>query len=419
VTVDRPGKTSEQLYAERSKRIADAVALKKPDRVPMSVFAGYYLADYAGISHREYQDDFEKAQAALEKFALDFEPDSLLSVMTPWVSLALGSRMTAWPGHGLPDSGSFQFVEKEFMKAEDYDAFLHDPSDWAIRKYLPRAFSELDGLGKLPPLGMWAFGFYNLPSIGFYSTPEVQAAAKAFAKALETAAEDGARAAESARRMAALGFPPPFFFGAPVEAPFDFMSDTLRGMRGIMLDMLREPEKLLAAEEVVLETMLEYVIQFADVTGQRWADFPLHRGSDGFMSLEQFERFYWPQLRRMLVTLIEHDITPYVFFEGVWDSRLEYLAELPKGKIVGQFQKSDIFKVKEICGDTMCIGGGMPNSLLAGGTVSEVRELTHELCERVGKNGGFLMSTAVGELEGSKAELVRAWVDATREFGVY
>ena len=29
------------------------------------------------------------------------------------------------------------------------------------------------------------------------------------------------------------------------------------------------------------------------------------------------------------------------------------------------------------------------------------------------------MATAVGELEGSKPELLRAWVDATREFGVY
>ena len=33
------------------------------------------------------------------------------------------------------------------------------------------------------------------------------------------------------------------------SAPFDFMSDTLRGMRGIFLDMHRRPEQLLAAEE--------------------------------------------------------------------------------------------------------------------------------------------------------------------------
>jgi hypothetical protein len=42
---------------------------------------------------------------------------------------------------------------------------------------------------------------------------------------------------------------------------FDFMSDTLRGMRGIMLDMLRNPEELLAAEEKALEIQLERVLK--------------------------------------------------------------------------------------------------------------------------------------------------------------
>ena len=37
----------------------------------------------------------------------------------------------------------------------------------------------------------------------------------------------------------------------------------------------------------------------------------------------------------------------------------------------------------------------------------------------MGKGGGFIMSPGVGEMEGSNLALVRAWVDATREFGVY
>lgn len=42
------------------------------------------------------------------------------------------------------------------------------------------------------------------------------------------------------------------------------------------------------------------------------------------------------------------------------------------------------------------------------------------LCEVAGEGGGFIMSTeVVAEMEGSKPELVAAWIDATREFGVY
>lgn len=414
------GKSPEQLFAERAKRMQDALALKQPDRIPISLGAGYFLAEYGGISHQEQQDNWEKAQELLEKAALDFQPDSIFGLFNnPRPSLALGDRMTRWPGYGLPETGSFQFVEHEFMKAEDYDAFLRDPSDWALRTYLPRAFAELEGFQFLPPFGLWAFGHYFLPNLVSYAIPPVQAGLKALGKAIEMAVDDGARLNESTQRMIALGFPPTFLAGPLVEAPFDFMSDTLRGMRGIMLDMLRRPDKLLAAERVVLEIQLEYAISFSQATGLKNCFIPLHRGSDGFMSLPQFEKFYWPQLKEMMLRLVEHDIFPIPFYEGVWDQRLEYLAELPKGKTAGWFQRSDIFKVKEVVGDTMCIIGGMRNSLLQAGTVEEVRERTRQLCEIVGEGGGFMMGTEIGEMEGSKPENVRAWVEATHEFGVY
>ncbi len=414
------GKSNAQLLAERAKRLQDAIELKQPDRIPINMPAGYLLAEYGGVTHRELQDNWETQQTLLEKFALEFEPDTVLGLFnSPRPSLALGDRMTTWPGYGLPDSGSFQFVEHEFMKAEDYDAFLRDPSDWTIRTYLPRAFSELEGFKHLPPLGMFAFGHYNLINLPMLATPAVAASVQALSKAIEAAVADAARTGESVRRMMALGFPPTPLAGSLIEAPFDFMSDTLRGMRGIMLDMLRRPEKLLAAERIVLDFQLEFALNFARTTGLKAAFIPLHRGSDGFMSLPQFEKFYWPQLKEMMVTLVNNGITPIVFYEGIWHQRLQYLTELPRGKTVGWFQASDIFKVKEVVGNTMCIMGGMKNSLLQSGTVEEVREFTRKVCEVVGQGGGFIMCTGVGEMEGSKLENVRAWVDATREFGVY
>lgn len=414
------GKSPEQLLAERGKRLQDAMELKQPDRIPISLAAGYLLAEYGGVTHREQQDNFQVAQELTEKFALEFEPDTVMGLYnSPRPSLVLGDRMTKWPGYSLPDTGSFQFDEHEFMKGEDYDAFLRDPSDWAIRKYLPRAFKELEGLATLPPLGMFAFGHYNLPNLPFFANPAVAGALQALNKANEAALKDAANLGESTARLLALGFPPPPLAGSLTEAPFDFMSDTLRGMRGIMLDMLRRPDKLLAAERVVLDFQLEFAISFAQITGLKIAFIPLHRGSDGFMSVKQFETFYWPQLKEQQVRLVEAGITPVVFYEGVWDQRLKHLCELPKGKTVGFFQSSDIFKVKDVLGDTMCIMGGMKNSLLQSGTVEQVRDWTKQLCEKVGKGGGFIMSTGVGEMEGCKLENVRAWVDATREFGVY
>jgi uroporphyrinogen-III decarboxylase len=414
------GKTPQQLFAERSKRLQDALELRQPDRIPIVLGFGYMLAEMYGITRQEQTENFGKAQELLERAAQHFQPDSAMGLFNdPAASLALGDRMTRWPGHGLPANGSFQFVEGEYMKPEDYDAFLEDPADWAIRKYWPRVFAELEGLALLPPLGMAALGCYSLVTLGALKAPPVAKALQALGRAIDAQAGADARALESVQRMAALGFAPPPLAGSIVEAPFDFMSDTLRGMRGIMLDIHRRPEKLLAAMEKVLHFQLEYAVAFSRATGLKAAFIPLHRGSDGFMSLAQFEKFYWPTLKALQVGLVENGIMPFVFYEGVWDQRLKYLTELPRGKTAGWFQFSDIFHVKEVVGDTMCIYGGMRNSLLQAGTVDEVRSFTKKLCQVVGKGGGFIMSTGIGEMEGCKPELVEAWVDATHEYGVY
>jgi uroporphyrinogen-III decarboxylase len=416
-----PDFTPSPEYLAREKRVRDALELRQPDRIPILMGLGYLTAEMGGITRQELYENPGKAQEIFERLAQYFQPDMIFGLFgDPQASKVLGDRMTKWPGYGLGPNGSFQFDEKEFMKAEDYDALLEDPSDYAVRTYLPRAFSKLEGLSMLPPLGMSLFGYYNTLNLSVLSAPPVAAAIDALQKASQAVSTAGARAAESSRRMARLGFPPPSFMaGCLVEAPFDFMSDTLRGMRGIFLDMLRIPDKLLAAEEKVKRFMLKHAAATVRASGIAYAGMPLHRGSDGFISLKQFETFYWPQLKDLMLQLIDAGITPWCFYEGVWDQRLEYLLELPKGKTFGFFQSSDIFKVKEVLGDTMCIFGGMPISMLTGGNETQIREHTHELCERVGRGGGYIMTTGVLELEGCKPELIKTWVDAAKEYGAY
>lgn len=413
--------TESPEYIARSRRVEDAIALKKPDRIPIILVLGYLLAEMGKITRQETHENPEKAQKILEELAQYFKPDMIAGVMgNPAVSRIMGDRMTKWPGYGLGPEGSFQFDEKEFMKAEDYDDFLHDPSDYAIRTYLPRAFEALETFRTLPQLSMWLFGYYNLSSLATLNVPPFIEAFKKIHEACRIISDQIPQTMESMQRMAALGFPPlSFLAGALVEAPFDFMSDTLRGMRGIFLDMMRQPEKLLAAEEKARHILVKHAVTNAKATGIFKAGIPLHRGSDEFMSIPQFEKFYWPQFKDLVIELIDEGFTLFILFEGIWDKRLEYLAEFPRGKITGLFQSSNIFRVKEVLGDTMCIMGGMPVSMLSGSSVQQIREYTHELCEKVGKGGGYIMSTGTLELENCDPEHVKAWVDATKEYGVY
>jgi uroporphyrinogen-III decarboxylase len=415
------GKSPEQLFAERTKRFQDAMQSKQPDRIPILLDMSYMLAEMYGVTRQEQHESPDKELEMLEKAALSFQPDAIMGhYNNPGPSLAVGDLQTKFPGHGLDSNGSFQFVEGEYMKAEDYDAFLDDPTDWAVRKLWPRIFTELKGLEMLPPLGyVTAYGSYGLANLGVLKAPPLVKAIQALGRAVDAQAAVEARMGRTYSRLAELGFASPPFAGSVTAAPFDFMSDTLRGMKGIMMDMYRRPEKLLFAEEKALRVQLEHAISWSRATGINVSFIPLHRGSDGFMSLPQFERFYWPQYKALIEGLVDGGIMPYVFYEGAWDRRLTYLAQLPKGKTVGWFQTSDIFKVKEILGGMMCIAGGMRNSLLQAGTAEEVRQFTIKLCQVIGKGGAFIMTTGVGEMEGCKPELVKVWVDTTKEYGIY
>jgi len=416
-------KTPQQLSAERSKRFADAYALRQPDRIPIMVPFGNLLADLAGITRQEMYNDPAKAIDALVDAVLRFQPDAAFGGMfSPGPSRVLGDVMTKWPGRDLPPNSSFQYNEGEYMKAEDYDAFLADPTDWAIRTYLPRVFTELKGLSMLPHLGMSLLGYFAVSAyIADLALPELAHALQSLADAAQAQIAWMQQFGKGMARMAEAGMGVTGGGGGMVQtaAPFDFMSDTLRGMRGIFLDMRRCPDKLLAAEEKVLRFQVENAIERCKTRGAKTVSIPLHRGSDGFISLPAFEKFYWPQFKKMIFDLADAGLTSTIFWEGCWNQRLHYLKELPKGKTVGWFQSSDIFKVKELLGDVMCIMGGMPVGLLAGGTPEEIRERTKKVCEVVGKGGGFIMSTEIAELEGCKPELIQIWIDATKEYGRY
>jgi len=415
-------KTGEELFAERSKRVDDAVQLKVPDRVPIMLFFNFFAARYAGITYEDAFYEQGKWLAANEKAVVDFKPDLYFqpnaAVFTSGkVHEILGNTQIKWPGHGVGPNTTFQFVEGEYMKAEEYDAFLDDPSDFSVRTYLPRIFSNLEGLSALPDFKFMLVGYAGAPMMcGILALPPIADALQALNEASLESIRWTAGYMEFDNKMAAMGFP--VSTSAITLAPFDVISDFMRGMRGAMLDMYRCPDKLVAVQEKLLPTLIGAAVAQAQIGKNSRVFIPLHRGADGFMSLEQFESFYWPGLKALIMGLIDAGLTPCPLFEGAYDQRLEYLNELPAGKVVGMFDRSDLFRAKEVVGDNMCILGGMPLSLLQTGTIEQVKEHTKKVIEAVGKDGGFIMSSNT-VLDEAKPELVRAWVDATREYGQY
>jgi len=137
------------------------------------------------------------------------------------------------------------------------------------------------------------------------------------------------------------------------------------------------------------------------------------------MSLDQFKTFFWPSLKKVIISLIEGGFIPTVLWEGDCTSRLEAIQEISKGKAIYWFEQTDIFKAKAILGDTVCIRGNVPATLLCVGSPGDVETYCKKLIDVVGKGGGFILDGAIGIPDDARPENVRAMADTTREYGVY
>jgi uroporphyrinogen-III decarboxylase len=413
-------KTAKELGEEREKRVRDAIELKVPDRVPLIPFFEFFPAFYAGITPQEAMYDYDKAYHAYKKTILDFEPDMYTgpAVFRSGPALeALDCKQIRWPGHNLDANVMYQYVEQEIMSAEEYDEFINDPSDWLLRKYIPRIYGALEPFSKLPGL-FDQFYYYGAPSAGLATmgTPEVQEAFRALLKAARESLKWVNHLVSFSNEMSELGFNP-FFFVA-TYAPFDVIGDNFRGTREIMLDMYRRSDKLLEALESATEITIAMATRRAAAGGIPIVFIPLHKGADNFMSQEQYDIFYWPFLKRLIMGIIDAGLLPYVYTEGSYTMRLETISDVPKGKVLYHFEKVDLKKAKEILGDVACISGNVPNSLLATGSPQEVKDYCKMLIDVVGKGGGLIVDAAA-TIDEAKPENIKAMMDFTKEYGVY
>jgi hypothetical protein len=420
----RHGKTVDQLRHEREKRIYDAITLKTPDRVPVTIQTGVFACKYAGLPLSAMYYDQVAYWEACVKTLVDFEPDTggMAAVGTSGlINQVLDTRTQRWPGGNLPADVPYQFVEGEYMKEEEYDLFLSDPSDFVLRYYLPRIYGTFKPLADLPPFRTLAGGFFT-GILSLLARPDFRELGEKIARAAAEQERLNTLAAELARMESQLGYPSQFgrLGRGGGGAPFDAVSDFLRGMRGAMIDMYRCPDKLLSACEKIQEwRFAEAQPASPDALGQAPRVFmALHRGSDGFMSKKQFEKFYWPGLKKAILKAVDLGYIAAPFFEGIWDDRLEYLLDLPKGKVIFWCEKTDVFKAKEVLGDRMCIQGGVPPTILQAGSPQDIEAHCKKLIKVVGKDGGLIVGPG-SAMDYARPENVKAMVDSVKKYGGY
>jgi hypothetical protein len=412
-------KSAKQRRQEREKRITDTIQLRIPDRVPVICAMGYFPAKYTGIPCSAAYYDYEAWYDAYQKTLRDFQPDMIYQQpFIPGKALEiLNPRQLRWPGCGVEPYQGHQSVEIDNMKADEYDWYMNDPSDYMLRGFMSRTSENLEGLSLLPKLSDLGAGPMGIQILALaFAEPKLVKAVRTLQKAGRELRRWRPKIEKFNKMILDLGFPQ-YFQGAAMP-PYDAFSHSMRGMSGVMFDMFRQPDRLIELCEFILKKTLERPMPHPNEYGNTRMFMTVTRGSDDFLSTKQFDKFYWPTFKKLVMTLIERGATPCIFFEGDCTSRLEYLREFPKGKVLARFDRTDIFRAKEILKDRVCIEGNVPSSLLQVGTVQQVKDYCKKLIDVVGKGGGFILSPRSSTDE-VNPENLKAMIDFTQEYGVY
>ena len=402
----------------RWQRILACARLEQPARMPVAMQSFFWPATYGGITFEEMMHDYEKCKQVCFDAVAEFEPDAVYPMV---LGTAMGRAMEKldfkqlqWPGHGVGPMQPFQYLDREYMKAEEYDEFLFDPTGFYIHKYLPRVAGAFSGFDKLPDFPGLHY-FRLIGAVRAFAQPEVRASFERIVAAAEEVSVFFNHHLDWVRRINAAGFP--LINGVASVSPYDFIADYFRGATGMMKDLYRHREKL----KQVLDKSAVFIARMT-IANARAADhpivfIPIHWAPDAFMSPKQFEEFWWPPFRRLMLELIDAGLIPMPLWEADCTKRLEVIKDIPAGKCIYWFERTDMVKAFEVIGERVALGGILSPSLLTTGKPEEVDAAVKHLVDNVWNKGGkLILDGAFGIPDETPTANVRAMFTAARKY---
>jgi len=388
-----------EIYEEKERRVLDAILMRKePDRIPVTTGGlNFFPAKYAGITCADYMYDPKKMTAAYLKTNDDFDFDltfpSCIFNFGKWFTAAQ-LNLIKIPGRDLTVNSGYQYNEYERLKTEEYGEFLDNGIDFLVDTLVPR----VSPIFKMKRYRRPAFiGRVLMEALKWVQTV--------------TDTLNQARARGHYNLMNGIAFP-----------PFDIMSLIFRDLKSITRDMMKKERRAQLIE--ILERMEPYLTPLLSTLpkmfGQKGIFFPSERAFS--LSPRQFEQFYWPTLKKMIVTFVKEGNIPFLVWESDVTHLVHFLHELPKNisrRCCLMVDQSDIFEVNKILDGHMAIQGNVPLSTMCVGSPKDVEKYCEKMFAELKPGGGFLNCAALGIPDEAKPENVHALINYTKKYGRY
>ncbi|HCX65901.1 MAG TPA: hypothetical protein DHN33_11915 [Eubacteriaceae bacterium] len=384
----------------------------------------YFPANYSNITYESMFYDHASYTRAATTFAKDFNWDAAcllrsfetvplgLSLATTKPETAINAAIASvvgggfahdilkdvycnHPGRESPVDQESQFtIKKSILSDKEYDSFSADPLGYLSSELIPRIYESLDpeDEGKSRN-ALIEFGFHLNSTMN--------------------------NVVDFTEKMKEAQCPPWYMALAP--NPLDFLGAFLRNFDKVFMDIKRYPEKI----KNICEQLAPVFVAVGkatgelsyNLTGSKRVFMPVWYNS--FLSKHDYQEFHWPYIKFIGEELIKDGYTPLFSYQGEHDHLLDTILELPEGKSIAWFDRTNVTTAKTVIGEHSCIAGGISPSMLIGNTEAEVEQNVKETLAEMKSARGFIYTLPFNAIGPAKVENVQKMTETVFKYGRY
>lgn len=385
-------KAVNEIYDEKVRRIQQTIQHEEPDIVPVMSLAESWVLGYAGRKITDVKEDPELELQCFEKMCQDIYFDALYtSALTRDVTIY--EPMGGSPYFYSSDGVTVQHKEYVFMEADEYGKLAADPMKFVLNELYPRMY----------------------PALSRPYPENLEALKKSFAaynRYLQKMMNSALRIKED------LGMPT-MVEGIAIS-PVDILMSYFRGLKNIQCDFRRNPKGIVEAADALIPLVIEN-IKHGRTSLESESCFLIPTLLPTYMNAKQFEKIYWPSFKKLVDQIAALKGKMLIFMEGSWEHLYEFVNEIPRNTAVTILEKADIFKAKDLIGETVTIAGGMHLEQLRYMNRQECLDHAKKVVDYCAPGGGFIFTNdktalAPNDVNVENLKAVNAFV---HEYGKY
>lgn len=361
-------KEQKALAAQRVQLFRDAANFKKTERIPQFSSAVTWKIFDAGHTLDEAMTDFDVMEECVRHYLDTYNADAMLDI-------GIRNQFNVTEAFG---EGGYYYYTPDVVGIKDHahctldtlEEYIENPEKYIWEKVLPEKYGEE---WNKKTLDVWKKTF-----------KEYMAYTKYILHMNSVVKEYGIPSMAPNNPMK----------GA-IEFGIEALEANLLGIKQLSIAMRRGPDKL---DSFISRWDAEHIdpiiekIKAGDGPDYKYCfDASIMMLAHNIMNTKQFERFYWPSLKKLLDAYAEKGMNVRIFCEGSMERILDYFKDYPKGVLTFHLEQDDPFTVREKL-PNVCIMGGMTTELLANGTPEECVAYAKRLCDELGRDGGYIYS---------------------------